>query len=209
VARFFELRQYGAISIVKQRQHAMPSTTALLRAIQAAESGLTLAELLAVCPGIARRTAQRLIAKLINSGQVAASGEGRARRYFLADAELDAGAVAVGADRFPPFIPVSADSQDILAYIDQRLEARKPVGYQRDFLDAYRPNQTWYLSDSLRRQLHRMGRTPDIDQPAGTYSRAILNRLLIDLSWASSHLEGNTYSRCVFRPNVTGQSGRT
>lgn len=30
---------------------------------------------------------------------------------------------------------------------------------------------------------------------AGTYSRAILNRLLIDLSWASSHLEGNTYSR--------------
>ena len=28
-----------------------------------------------------------------------------------------------------------------------------------------------------------------------THSRAILNRLLIDLSWASSHLEGNTYSR--------------
>ncbi len=27
------------------------------------------------------------------------------------------------------------------------------------------------------------------------YSRAILNRLLIDLPWASSHLEGNTYSR--------------
>ena len=40
-----------------------------------------------------------------------------------------------------------------------------------------------------------MGKTTDIDEPAGTYSRAILNRLLIDLSWASSHLEGNTYSR--------------
>lgn len=40
-----------------------------------------------------------------------------------------------------------------------------------------------------------MGRTADADEPAGTYSRAILNRLLIDLSWASSHLEGNTYSR--------------
>ena len=40
-----------------------------------------------------------------------------------------------------------------------------------------------------------MGRTTDMDAPAGTYSRAILNRLLIDLSWASSHLEGNTYSR--------------
>jgi len=69
------------------------------------------------------------------------------------------------------------------------------VGYQRDFLDAYRPNETWYLSESLRRQLHKMGRTADVDAPAGTYSRAILNRLLIDLSWASSHLEGNTYSR--------------
>jgi len=40
-----------------------------------------------------------------------------------------------------------------------------------------------------------MGRTVDVDAPAGTYSRAILSRLLIDLSWASSHLEGNTYSR--------------
>lgn len=60
---------------------------------------------------------------------------------------------------------------------------------------AYRPNQTWYLSEPLRRQLHRMGRTADLGEAAGTYSRAILNRLLIDLSWASSHLEGNTYSR--------------
>lgn len=28
----------------------------------------------------------------------------------------------------------------------------------------------------------------------GTYARQILNRLLIDLSWNSSRLEGNTYS---------------
>lgn len=98
-------------------------------------------------------------------------------------------------DSFPYFIPLSVDSLDILAYIDQPPQARKPVGYQHDFLDAYRPNETWYLSESLRRQLHKMGRTADADAPAGTYSRAILNRLLIDLSWASSHLEGNTYSR--------------
>lgn len=38
-------------------------------------------------------------------------------------------------------------------------------------------------------------KTSSFNKPAGTYSRAILNRLLIDLSWASSHLEGNTYSR--------------
>jgi Fic family protein len=164
----------------------MSSTTDLLNSIQSSGNGLTLAELLTQRPGIARRTAQRLVAKLIESGQVSASGEGRARRYF---------GVGPRVDVFPRFIPLSADSQDILFYIDQPLQARKPVGYQRDFLEAYHPNQTWYLSESLRRQLHKMGKTADVDKPAGTYSRAILNRLLIDLSWASSHLEGNTYSR--------------
>ena len=177
----------------------MSSTTDLLHSIQATFSGLTLADLLTQHPRIARRTAQRLIAKLIESGQITASGEGRARRYFSEPAANGAvGAVhdrVNGADAFPSHIPLSADSLDILAYINQPPEARKPVGYQRDFLEAYQPNRSWYLSEPLRRQLHRMGKTTDIDAPAGTYSRAILNRLLIDLSWASSHLEGNTYTR--------------
>lgn len=190
-----ELRHNCATRTSNGAKFAMSSTTDLLNSIRASENGLTLAELLTAHPGIARRTAQRLIAKLIESGQVAALGEGRARRYFRADAQSGSGALATRADSFPPFIPLSADSQDILAYINQPPEARKPVGYQRDFLDAYHPNETWYLSESLRRQLHKMGRTTDVDEPAGTYSRAILNRLLIDLSWASSHLEGNTYSR--------------
>lgn len=173
----------------------MTSTTHLLNSIGATERGLTLAELLAEHPALARRTAQRMVAQLIESGQVAARGAGRARRYVCSAAPLGTGERAAQGGGFPRFIPLSADSQDILAYIDQPASARKPVGYQRDFLDAYRPGETWYLSASLRRQLHQMGRTADVDAPAGTYSRAILNRLLIDLSWASSHLEGNTYSR--------------
>lgn len=32
------------------------------------------------------------------------------------------------------------------------------------------------------------------EQPAGTYAKYILSRLLIDLAWNSSRLEGNTYS---------------
>jgi len=174
----------------------MSSTTDLLSSIQAAGNGLTLAELLTQRPGIARRTAQRLIAKLIEEGRVTAYGEGRARRYF-GGAAIPILAVQPGASvgAFPSFIPLSADSLDILAYVDQPAQARKPVGYQREFLNAYRPNETWYLPESLRHQLHAMGKTTDVDAPAGTYSRAILNRLLIDLSWASSHLEGNTYSR--------------
>ena len=136
-----------------------------------------------------------MIAKLVESGKLKALGQGRARRYFSADTPPDKVTSTTKADVFPSFIPLSADSQDILRYINQPLQARKPVGYQLEFLEAYRPNKTWYLSEPLRRQLHKMGRTTDVDAPAGTYSRAILNRLLIDLSWASSQLEGNTYSK--------------
>ncbi len=172
----------------------MSTANALLESVRKASAGLMLAELLAQHPDVARRTAQRWISQLIESGQIRAVGEGRARRYLA----LQTAAIAPAAteeDQFPSYIPLSADSRDIVAYIEQPLEARKPVGYQREFLDAYRPNVTWYLSESLRRQLHKMGKTTQANAPAGTYSRAILNRLLIDLSWASSHLEGNTYSR--------------
>lgn len=168
----------------------MSSTTELQESIQR-NPGLTLAELLVRHAQVARRTAQRLIGQMINAGQITARGEGRARRYY----PIGTAAVPAQTDRFPDFIPLSADSRDVLAYIDRPLEARKPVGYQREFLDSYQPNKTWYLSEPLRRQLHKTGRTPQMDAAAGTYSRATLNRLLIDLSWASSHLEGNTYSR--------------
>lgn len=167
----------------------MSSPQDLLQSIQESPPGLTLAELLARHPDVARRTAQRWIAALIEGGQVYGAGKGRARRYIAA------GAAADEEDIFPRQIPLSADSRDILAYVDQPLEARKPVAYQRGFLESYTPNQTWYLSEPLRRQLRKMGDTGTENLPAGTHGRAILNRLLIDLSWASSHLEGNTYSR--------------
>ncbi len=169
----------------------MSTSDELQQSIQKFPAGLTLAELLVRHPLVARRTAQRLISQMIAAGRIDARGQGRARRYFPSMAEP----IAEPTEKFSDFIPLSADSKDILAYIDQPLEARKPVGYQRDFLEAYQPNQTWYLPEPLRRQLHKTGCTLQIEAPAGTYSRAILSRLLIDLSWASSHLEGNTYSR--------------
>ena len=51
-------------------------------------------------------------------------------------------------------------------------------------------------SDLSRPRLISASSAPNASSaPAGTYSRAILNRLLIDLSWASSQLEGSTCSR--------------
>ncbi len=166
----------------------------LLQSIQESPTGLTLTELLAQHPDIARRTAQRWMSQLVKEGRIVAVGKGRARRY-LAVRTAETMAIIAGQDVFPSHIPLSADSQDIVTYIDQPLEARRPVGYQRDFLESYQPNQTGYLSEPLCRQLRKMGNTGQGKRPADTYGRVILNRLLIDLSWASSHLEGNTYTR--------------
>jgi hypothetical protein len=52
----------------------------------------------------------------------------------------------------------------------------------------------YYLTNTQRSRLMTLGQTAQGDQPAGTYARQILQRLLIDLSWNSSRLEGNTYS---------------
>jgi hypothetical protein len=68
------------------------------------------------------------------------------------------------------------------------------VGYNRPFLDDYRPNASFYLSESIRAELLAHGQAVTSTEPAGTYARQIAHRLLIDLAWNSSRLEGNTYS---------------
>ncbi len=45
-----------------------------------------------------------------------------------------------------------------------------------------------------REKLHELGRTAQLTEPADTYARQVLERLLIDLSYNSSRLEGNNYS---------------
>ena len=171
----------------------------LLQKIQSSTSGLSISELEAANPDRSRRTTQRYLTNLIDSGDIVAIGKGPSRRYLASSTHIKGSQTESESlarrDEFPRTIPLSADSKDVLKYIEQPLEARSPVGYQHDFLSAYEPNKTRYLSESLCRQLYKIGQTADVGQPAGTYSRAILNRLLIDLSWASSHLEGNTYSR--------------
>ncbi len=92
-------------------------------------------------------------------------------------------------------IGLSVQSEEILARVQRPLPRRTPVGYDRAFLDDYRPNDTFYLPSDLRSELRAAGQAAaGVDQPAGTYARQILDRLLIDLSWNSSRLEGNTYS---------------
>ena len=184
------------MSTIKLRHAQATIETGLLSSIRRSNTGLTLLELLARHPDVSRRTAQRWLAQWIEAGRISAKGKARARRYLSRASQGAATATLAAKEEASPFpFPLGSGSLDIVTYLDLPLRARKSVGYQRDFLDAYQPNATHYLGDALRRHLHRIGKTAQVAAPAGTYSRAILNRLLVDLSWASSHLEGNTYSR--------------
>ena len=88
----------------------------------------------------------------------------------------------------------SEAATDAMAYVRQPIFQRQPVAYDADWLAAYEPNHTaYFLSDEVAR-LHSQGTRVSIGDPAGTYARRIYNRLLIDLSYHSSRLEGNTYS---------------
>jgi hypothetical protein len=91
-------------------------------------------------------------------------------------------------------IPLSSEAKEIEAHVRQPVQLRTPVGYNRKFLDSYRPNDSFYLPVSTRSELLAHGQVVGTIGPAGTYARQIAHRLLIDLSWNSSRLEGNTYS---------------
>jgi hypothetical protein len=134
-----------------------------------------------------RRTLQRRLAQLEKAGRIQIIGVGRATRYFpILSAEKSAEA--------NDGIFLSIDAKEVKNQISRPLSARQPVSYQREFIDSYQPNVTWYLPAAIRNHLMDKGRRIGIDYAAGTYIRQILDRLLIDLSWASSRLEGNTYS---------------
>ena len=126
-------------------------------------------------------------------------GRGRGARYrvprrvLLVSQAVTANDTIAGA-RLEIRPSLSEPAEQIREHIRQPLAARQPVGYAQDFLDSYRPNHTFYLSQAARNHLHEIGRAQIPEQPAGTFARQIMNRLLIDLSWNSSRLEGNTYS---------------
>jgi len=87
-----------------------------------------------------------------------------------------------------------SESRQIVQQIQRPLYERMPISYQDSWLDAYRPNITFYIPLPIQSQLYQAGKRSANHDPAGTYAHQIFNRLLIDLSYNSSRLEGNTYS---------------
>ncbi len=139
-------------------------------------------------------TLQRRLAFLIKEGKVNTQGKARALRYKLIRTfkeKIERNSTSKEKKEYK--IPLSPESENIQTQVRQPIQARTPVGYNRKFLDEYRPNVTSYLPDSICQRFFELGKT-DGERPAGTYAREIFNRILIDLTWNSSRLEGNTYS---------------
>ncbi len=121
-------------------------------------------------PEVSETTVWRTLKRLVDENRLEVSGKGRATGYTLAGASV------------------------VRAHLKTPYNRRRPANYNKEFLDRYVPGKTFYLGEADRARLQETGR-PDIPPlPAGTYARHILERLLVDLSWASSRMEGNTYN---------------
>lgn len=122
-----------------------------------------------VAPDTSRSTVLRALKKLVEENRLEVLGKGRATGYSLAGADV------------------------VHAHLRIPYNLRKLATYNREFIDRYVPGKTFYLGATDRRRLCDTGRLTPPLPPAGTYARRILERLLVDLSWASSRMEGNTY----------------
>ena len=164
----------------------------IVAAVTRHPDGIGIDALSAALPALPRRTLQRHLARLVTAKMLRSEGQASARRYLP----------VAGHSEEPAEPEPTADADvwmsdaglEVRRLIRRPISQRRPAGYQRAFLDGYRPNEDLYLSPTVRRHLHGLGRALGDGRPAGTYARQILDRLLIDLSWASSRLEGNTYT---------------
>lgn len=141
-----------------------------------------------------RKAIRRVLNSLVKRGFLEAKGSTRARVYVPTVQALASQPEKGPVAKSFKDISLTQESKTLLKYVSQSLQARTPVGYNQDYLRSYEPNRTFYLNKLQRAELLNLGRFENIIRPAGTHARNILNRLLIDLSWNSSRLEGNTYS---------------
>jgi Fic family protein len=150
---------------------------AVLTALQACEKPVSLSQLLKILgPDFAERTVIRQINDLIKANLVIKKGQRRNALYH-----------SITFNFSPP-------SLTAIRYIQKPIFERVPVGYRQEWFDQYVPNSSCYLSDDIGKRLQNEGLRELDENPAGTYARKIYNPLLIDLSYNSSRLEGNTYS---------------
>ena len=127
-------------------------------AVRIRPNGADLGDIAAVLkPVVPKRTLQYRLKHLVDAGRLAKEGDDRWAKYRIPAAErevLPAEKVAAAPGKTEEAaVSLSTASKDMRAYLSQPVNARKPVGYNRDFLDSYHPNETFYLSEEQRARL--------------------------------------------------------
>lgn len=162
------------------------------------ESWLSISDLVQAFD-VPERTLRSWLTAALQNGDLQSRGTTRARAYKLAQPAFWPARAAPpsfevrepSTDTEAVFSPRSAE---IIRHVRGPLFSRTPCSYREEWLRSYQPNITRYLRPEDLVRLHENGRRASDEMPAGTYARKIYNRLLIDLSYNSSRLEGNTYS---------------
>ncbi|HEX4839987.1 MAG TPA: Fic family protein [Rhabdochlamydiaceae bacterium] len=128
------------------------------------------------------RTLRRWLAEMVKEGSVEILGRKKGTKYLVRQSKTGARSL------------FSTESLAVIEQVRKPYYERIPISYVEEWLDTYQPNETYYLSSEIRTQLYNAGKRSKSEEPAGTFARQIFDRLLIDLSYNSSRLEGNTYS---------------
>ncbi len=142
------------------------------------------------------RMLQCRLALLVKQQRLIVEGRGRGSRYrspvIIGVGGLVSGEAKVEG-RAEVYLSISPEGEVIKQAVCEPIQNRNPVGYNRDFLDEYRPNDTFYLPAEIRQRLLEMGRSPDGQRLAGTYVRKIFSRLLIERYLCSEAPRGNAH----------------
>ena len=156
------------------------SLAAIEKAVAQHPEGASLSDVAEALPErLADRTLQYRLRYLVNKGRLITEGEGRRwTRYRLPVPEAGVvaaekpAAVSAASEKEEEAVPLSPAGKEIRRYLSQSVNARKPVGYNREFLDSYRPNATFYLSEEQRAHLAQVGKPNfDVRQRAPMQSR--------------------------------------
>lgn len=143
-----------------------------------------------------RPTVNRALAALVLAGRIRKQGAGPTTRYEpVADSGSTVAPTEHPQSTVVPKVPhhVTRAAVALEIALSRPLGVRKPVSYERAFVDDYRPNDSSLLPPELAQALYDRSR-PEGQFPAGTVAMRVLEQLLIDLSWHSSYLEGNRKS---------------
>jgi DNA-binding transcriptional ArsR family regulator len=160
------------------------------------ERWASVADIVSAVGDVPDRTLRNWLRELVEVGSIESKGERKGRRYHLRERPVVPGTAQLALAGQPPTAQsiFSPHSQRLISRVEAPLYDRSPATYREDWLRSYIPNESAYLTQKQRCELAALGKRDPIYGRAGTFINKIYDRLLIDLAFNSSRLEGNTYT---------------